>query len=547
MKKPFVFGLFFLVLLYHAEAQQHELRTKAQVEEVTVFLNRAMLTARTNVSLRKGLNKIILTNLPEQIIKESITAKGKGNFILQGVQYEKNYLSGQEKSRRIQELEDSIEVLKSDLEVLNDRLDVYNKEEEMLIKNNDIKSEQEGIIPSELKEMANFYRARLLEIKSFQRRLKDQVKEKQEKRNKYHSQLNQLRSNAFQPTGEIAVGALAEASTRAEIEVRFLVRQAAWRPIYDIRVQGQSEQATLAYKAQVFQNTGMDWEHVQLTLSTADPTSRGEKPQLSPIYLDIRDQPVYQKRSRNRASFGSAGAEPMREEGAQLDEVMIQDKEIAPAGNVSQYTEVNTRGLSTEFEIALKYSIPSTNKPELVDIQRYEVDADYQHSAVPKLEESAYLMARLKGWSAYNLLPGKANIYYEGTFVGTSTINPFSTKEELPISLGEDKQVQVKREKIKDYSEKKFLGGKVTETYGFEITLRNGKSREVQVKLEDQVPISRDKDIEIEVLELSGGEHHVPTGKVKWNVELKAGEKKTYILKYKIKYSKDENLIGNKY
>src|SRR5204862_4822112 len=128
--------------------------------------------------------------------------------------------------------------------------------------------------------------------------------------------------------------------------------------------------------------------------------------------------------------------------------------------------------LNTEFDIALPYSVNSSNKPTLVDIRNYEMKADYQYSVAPKLDADAFLMARATGWEEFSLLPGEANVFFEGTFVGKSFIDPNNIKDTLSISLGRDKRIVVKREKLKDFSSRKLIGTNQKESYAYEISVR---------------------------------------------------------------------------
>ncbi|KAF8633761.1 hypothetical protein AX15_001267 [Amanita polypyramis BW_CC] len=65
------------------------------------------------------------------------------------------------------------------------------------------------------------------------------------------------------------------------------VTRANWYPIYDIRVDTETERSlvTLIYKALIKQSTGENWEDVRFTLETARPTFSVGLPTLSPWVL----------------------------------------------------------------------------------------------------------------------------------------------------------------------------------------------------------------------------------------------------------------------
>ena len=57
------------------------------------------------------------------------------------------------------------------------------------------------------------------------------------------------------------------------------------------------------------------------------------------------------------------------------------------------------------------------------------------------------LTARVTDWTDLNLLPGKMNIYFEETYVGQSQLDLSYVEDTLQISLGPDRNIQVKRKK----------------------------------------------------------------------------------------------------
>jgi uncharacterized protein (TIGR02231 family) len=180
-----------------------------------------------------------------------------------------------------------------------------------------------------------------------------------------------------------------------------------------------------------------------------------------------------------------------------------------------------------------------------VAVQDFTVNATYRYFAAPRLDKDAFLIARLTGWDQLNLLSGDANVFYEGMFVGTSYIDAQSTDDTLEVSLGRDKSVVLDRVRLKDFSEKKTLGSTRKETHGFDIEIRNKKKSEIELYIEDQVPVSQNKELEIVLEESSGGKKNEENGKVSWNLKVTAGETKKLRFVYSLKYPKDKILTGH--
>jgi uncharacterized protein (TIGR02231 family) len=139
----------------------------------------------------------------------------------------------------------------------------------------------------------------------------------------------------------------------------------------------------------------------------------------------------------------------------------------------------------------------------------------YQHYAVPKLDADAYLLAQVPEWETLNLLPGEANIILEGTYIGKTMIDPNATSDTLNLTLGHDKRVVIKREKLTDFSSVKFLGTNKLQKFTYEITVKNNKNEQVDLLLKDQYPLSTNKDIEVELLETSNAEINKDLGVLK--------------------------------
>lgn len=197
---------------------------------------------------------------------------------------------------------------------------------------------------------------------------------------------------------------------------------------------------------------------------------------------------------------------------------------------------------SLEYKIDIPYSIPSDGNEYLVKIREVRVPVDYVYSAVPKMEKDVFLIAHVKDWEDLDLLSGNSSIYFKGTFTGNSYIDASSLKDTLSISLNRDKNIVVERTLLKEKTEKQLIGKSAKETFYWKITVKNNRSRESKIILEDQLPLSELKSIEVEEIELSGAEVNERTGNLKWEFSLKAGEKKTLDVVYSIKYPSYMNL-----
>ena len=198
---------------------------------------------------------------------------------------------------------------------------------------------------------------------------------------------------------------------------------------------------------------------------------------------------------------------------------------------------------SVEFEVEIPYTLLSSNKSISVEVSRYEVPATYEYFCIPKIDKDAFLQASITQWEQYNLLEGEANIFFENTFVGKTILDTRNTNDTLSLSLGRDKSISVKRQKVYEYNTKKFLGSKTETTRTWEISIKNNKTQTISMLLFDQIPVSTTQDIEVIPENLSNGELNKENGEIKWKFTLPSRENKKIELRYKVKHPKERALF----
>lgn len=193
---------------------------------------------------------------------------------------------------------------------------------------------------------------------------------------------------------------------------------------------------------------------------------------------------------------------------------------------------------NVSFEIKMPYTILSDGKQAAVDIGNYDFKAAYEYYAVPKVSADAFLTAKITDFNDINLISGEANIFFEGTYLG-KTLLDVQQADTLTISLGVDKNVSVKREKQKGYTERQFIGSSQKDSRHFVIEMKNRKSQAINLTIEDQIPVATNSDISVEKQELSKAKLDEVTGKLIWQFLLQPNEQKKLDLKYQVKYPKN--------
>jgi uncharacterized protein (TIGR02231 family) len=202
-------------------------------------------------------------------------------------------------------------------------------------------------------------------------------------------------------------------------------------------------------------------------------------------------------------------------------------------------TDVETQ-LNVSFEIDIPYDILSNGKAHSVALKEIKLPATYKYYAAPRVDKEAFLLAEINDYSKYNLLPGEADIIFEGLYVGKTNINPNQTTDTLNLSMGRDKKISIKREKVVDKSGTKFLSSYKEQMFTYDLTIRNNKKEDIQMLLKDQYPLSSDNEITIELLEDGKSKVNTETGILTWELKLAPNETKKIRISYKVKYPKDK-------
>lgn len=205
-------------------------------------------------------------------------------------------------------------------------------------------------------------------------------------------------------------------------------------------------------------------------------------------------------------------------------------------------TTISYQPTTTVYEIKEPYTILNDGKTYMADIDGYEVKAQYEYYAAPKIEADAFLTAKIVDWQELNLVPGEANLFFEGTFLGKSLLDVTNAGDTLNISLGKDKGVVVKRTLLKDYSSKRFIGSNKTDTRKYEIVVRNNKQQPVNIIVEDQFPVSTQKEIEVQDRKYDGAKLDDDTQKLTWQMTVDIKKENKVNFKYEVKYPKDKVL-----
>lgn len=523
---------------------QKPIFTSAKVKAATVYFNAAELTQTTSVNLPVGTSEIVIKNVADYLNENTVQIGAPSSVTVLSVQFTQNYISEyevDEKNPDTKKVRDSISYLQKELKKVENAKDSDAKTIELLDKNQQVWGANSGLNVTELMKMVDYYKLRRTE-------LNNSYDANEEKYNKLTLQLANLNKKLEVNTqkeeknsqGKLILQVMNEVAGLVNLDINYITNSASWSPFYDLRAESIKEPINMMYKAQVVQNSGVDWKKVKLTLSSGNPNQNNQAPILSSWFLrygnyyDISQVSV-QNKLQSRGYYA-------KEENEKAD------MEVAAApvmeSSISNYTTVAENQLNVSFDIDIPYDIMSNGKAHSVALKEIKLPASYKYYAAPRVEKEAFLLAEINDYSKYNLLQGEANIIFEGMYVGKTVINPNQTADTLNLSMGRDKKISIKREKVIDKSGTKFLSSYKEQTFTYDITVRNNKKEEVNMLLKDQYPLSSDKEITVELLDDGKAKVNSETGIMTWELKLAPNETKKIRISYKVKYPKDK-IIDN--
>lgn len=523
-----------LLLYANLAAAQDPIEVSSTVKSVTVYPRGAQIERFSSKSLSTGRQFLVFPGLASELDASSISVSASDGISVMSVASQVNYLKLGKRPKNVQLLDDSLKAYEFDHKFNQNMLAVYTEEKAMILANKSVGwSGQSGdFLIEDLEDLSDFYRDRLADIMLKVMQLEQKQTRLNLQINRMRKQLNEHNAKLNRSTGEVLVEVNVPKTSTAKFTLSYMVRSAGWVPSYNVNVTDVDKPLKFAYNAKVYQNTGIDWNQVDITLTNANPNLSGNKPEIHPwrLYF-VEGFGAY------GGSGGSAGVLSNKMESMEMDGATKTRAFAVAADDMSGADlEYPVNDAVTRFKIKSTQNIPSNGKRQGLNIDEFEIPAKYEYYCAPKVDPTAFLLARVSDFEKYDLLPGEANLFFTNTYVGKVYINPNSIADTFDLSLGRDQSIIVKREKITEFCETKKIGNSTKENLGIEISVRNTKGTKIHLIIEDQIPISSNKEIEVNLDGAITAKHTESTGKLRWSKNIMAGSTEVMTFRYSIKY-----------
>ena len=551
-----------IALLTSTLLANDKVTVKSTLHSVTVYTQGAQLQHKANYTIKAGLSEVIVEGISPQIAAGTIQVKATGAVVILDSKYEYYYPQPQLEllvrdlppkiKSAIRVLEDSIRLVNFDLRDINDEIEVLVAARKIIISNGAVKGQ--GKVNDSiqlLKATVDYYTTKVSELNKKISSLDRQKVKKTDLLSELNTRLEDLQNYAEQnnQTPEkkgvprIIITFMAEDAASGRIDLSYLASNAGWTPLYDIRSEAATGKISLTYKAQVRQLTGLDWDDIKLSISTNNPYANKTKPELNPWYIDYQEfrKQLEEKGKLRSDAFDDAPAV----NSTALNMGFMYSTNAAVEINAlgaEQFTTIVQQLISAEFKIDLNYSIASDNQVRMVLVKQSELNTSFRYYAVPKLDPGVYLVAQMTKLDELQLVPAKANIFFDGTYIGETYLDPTTMDDTLNLSLGKDPNIVVKRTLLKNQSKERIIQDKKERSFAYNIEVRNLKSSEIELFIQDQIPLTTNPDITIEKSNLGKGKIDEKTGLIEWQLKLKAKESQSFDYDFKVRHAKDKTV-----
>lgn len=540
-----VFAVILAVSLGATAASAADIEATSTIDSVMVYPDGATVTRTLKVELPAGDNVVLARDFPLGLDPASLRVEGDSGARIQIGSIDarppapRPVQSAPEREKKIQALED-------ERQALNDRIEAADTRRNFAVRF--ATDSPIGLGPDKntrpLAEWRDAFRAIEDEINQ----VDDTVRSLKVKKRDIDAELDILKSDQRTDPPrklEVRIDLSSPAATSATFRVSYAVRDARWVPLYDARLDTGSNDRKpaleLVRRAEIVQRTGEDWANVALAVSTVRTARGGSAPNLSPLIVNF-PEPAPPPRPMPMAASppaSSYAAPEMLKRQMQRSDAAVQVEERA--------AEIETGGFQAVFRIPGRVSLGAGEGARSLRIAALTAAPQLLVRSAPVTDATAYLEAAFKQTDEAPLLPGRVSLYRDGTFVGRGQMALAQKDEMVRLGFGADEQVKVERTvSRKNEGSTGIISTSKTDEREFKISVRNGHASPISVTIEEQLPVSENADIQVEMLPSSTQ----PTqrdvrdqrGVLAWAMDLRAGEARDIKFGWRVKWPGDKTV-----
>jgi uncharacterized protein (TIGR02231 family) len=430
----------------------------------------------------------------------------------------------------MRQLSDSIEQIRKRSEDEQIETGVLQQEREMILANKSLGGEGSFSV-AELEKLADLYRSRLSGIDNKLLQLSRRHQKSTDRMQELQRQLDSLTLLLPEQVQQLVLEIKVAEAITTGLKITYLSRLAHWQPEYVLTSQGVGSPVQLKVRARVIQQTGIDWNDVNWTLSTARARVRTEKPVAVPWIVRFL-QPITRK-------IQIYSAPSARSEKADVGVESLSSEAYYEAPVSAERTE---QTLNVLFMGKEPLRMPSGDE-RLLDLEQRELTAQYRHALVPRQDPQAYLLARVVGLTALNYLSGRSLLYWEQDLIGETTLYfQQNDSDTLDVSLGVDPRVTVQFTAEPPKISENGINNRVERAYKYKLSIQNRHDRPIQVQIDEAIPHSTHEDIQVVDVKLDGARTEGDQGLVRWLFDIGSNGVKSINYSYNLRYPRNKSV-----
>lgn len=483
------------------------------VKELAVYRNGCFIKRSGTVNLSAGKQTVIIDCLPQSLDSSTLTLSLPENISGTNVQVE--LLDAKQKEEITKDIQHKINSINTTIEIKKTQIEMWNRNADFSAKDS-----------LNIVEMSNYIEALPARLE----KLYSEIVELEDEKSKLNEELKDKNNEAE----SYLVKADIETSQAGEypFNIRYFDSNAYWYPTYEIHT-SEEDNLSIVLKAKIAQDTNEDFKDIKLKLFSANPTMSQDIPVLNPNRLSFYSSAPRMMAGKAAGAYMNMAMMDYEESGA-IEEPEMEDVRTF-VGNTKQDDTM------MEYELSGLWNLES-KKPISADISENKVSCRYHVIAMPKLDDCAYLAAEVNTSDIEDLLETNAMIYHKGTYIGEFYLNPSPDEEKYDISLGRDETIKLKRNQKRKFTSNVLLKNQKKTEYEYELKITSSKNRSFPVTLIDQVPVSQDKSIVVDIVNISGAKHDEDTGRLTWEFDIEPSQSKTIDLAYNVSWPKEKTL-----
>jgi uncharacterized protein (TIGR02231 family) len=533
-------------------ARAADVDANSTVDAVTVYPDGASITRIVTLDLPAGENSAVLKDFPLTLDPSSLRVEGEA-----GAKLTIGAIDARPPRAappvNLPELDKRIEALKDERANLQGAIDAANARRKFAERFADASPAGIGD-KGEARPIAEWRAAFAAvgeEIASADAAIRD-AERKQRELDREIARLEQDRAQKPPSRLEVRIELAAAAATKATLRVTYAVRNARWTPLYDARLdtgaRDRKAALELVRRAEITQSTGEDWSNVALSVSTVRTARGGSAPDLKSLVVQYPQVPrPVAAGSTSDSAMPSAAPAPdrlrqFRFGGGKSDEAVMEKA-------AEQQATADVSGFQVVFKIPGRVSLGASEGAKSLRVSSATITPDLAVRAAPVKDPTAFLEASFKQNEDAPLLPGRVSIYRDGVFVGRGQMAAAGKDETVRLGFGADDKIKIERTVLKrnEGSAGLIVTTSKTDERAFKTTVRNGHDFPIRIAIEDQLPVSENEEIQVEMLPSTtpptASNIRDRRGVLEWAFEAKAGEVRDINFAWRIRWPKDKGVV----